>query len=338
MQVGIVGFPGSGKSTVFQALSPGGGGDRGGVSYGNIKVPDARVDRLAKIFKPKKTTYAEITFMDVAGGGGKVGGAFPPATIQAMRNADVLAHVIRAFESPMHETPPDPARDAQAFEEELVLLDLGVLEKMQERWKKAQKKGPEMDLLDRAVDALSEGRPLRTMDLSDLDRAVFQGVQLLSIRPLITVYNLSEEAWATSPLRANPGENAICICGQIEAEIAGMAVEEQADFLESLGLGEPARNAFIRAAYQMLDLISFLTAGEDECRAWNVRRGSNARKAAGRIHSDLERGFIRAEVYRPEDLEVFGTEAALKANGKMRLEGKDYIVQDGDVMHIRFNV
>lgn len=338
MQVGIVGFPGSGKSTVFKALSPGGGGDRGGVTYGNIKVPDARVDRLAKIFKPRKTTFAEITFMDVQGGGGKVGGAFPPTVIQAMRNADVLAHVIRGFESPFHEEPPSPERDRQAFADELILLDLGVLEKMQERWRKTNKKGPEMDTLDRAVDALNDGVPLRDLNLDENARAVFQGVQLLSIRPLITVYNLSEESWATSPLREAPGENAIAICGSIEAEIAGMPPEEQAEFLDGLGLGEPARNAFIRTAYHMLDLISFLTAGEDECRAWNIRRGMSARKAAGRIHSDLERGFIRAEVYRVEDLEHYGNEAALRSAGKIRLEGKDYVVQDGDVMNIRFNV
>lgn len=338
MQVGIVGFPGSGKSTVFKALSPGGGGDRGGVTYGNIKVPDARVDRLAAIFKPKKTTYAEITFMDVQGGGGKVGGAFSPSVVQAMRNADVLAHVVRGFESPLHDTPPNPERDQTAFSDELVLLDLGVLEKMQERWRKTNKKGPEMDLLDRAVDTLSNGAPLRVLNLNEQERAVFQGVQLLSIRPLVTVYNLSEEAWATSPLRDNPGENALALCGLIEADIAEMAPEEQAEFLDSLGLGEPARNVFIRTAYGMLDLISFLTAGEDECRAWPIRRGTTARKAAGRIHSDLERGFIRAEVYRLEDLIQCGSEAALRPAGKIRLEGKDYVVQDGDVMNIRFNV
>lgn len=337
MQVGIVGFPGSGKSTVFKALSPGGGGDRGGVTFGNIKVPDGRVDRLAAIFKPKKTTYAEITFMDVAGSG-KVGGAFSPAVIQAMRNADVLAHVIRAFESPFHEEPPTPERDRQAFADELVLLDLGVLEKMQERWRKTNKKGAEMDTLDRAVDTLNNGQPLRELGFTEVERAVFQGVQLLSIRPLITVYNLSEDAWASSPLRTSPGENAIAICGAIEAEIADMAPDEQSDFLQGLGLGEPARNTFIRAAYTMLDLISFLTAGEDECRAWNIKRGTNARKAAGRIHSDLERGFIRAEVYRTEDLEHYKNEAALRSAGKIRLEGKEYVVQDGDVMNIRFNV
>lgn len=338
MQVGICGFPSSGKSTVFQALSPGGGGDKGGITYGNIKVPDARVDQLSAIFRPKKTTYAEITFMDVGGGGGKVGGAFPPAVVNAMRNADVLVHVVRAFESPFHTDPPNPARERAAFGDELILLDLAVLEKSLERWKKANKKGQDVDLFERCVAALGEGTALRDLDLSEADRAHFQGIQLLSIRPLITLYNLSESAWATSPLRENPGPNALAICGQIEAEIAGMPAAEQADFLDGLGLGEPARNAFIRTAYAMMDLISFLTAGEDECRAWTVRRGTNARKAAGRIHSDLERGFIRAEVYRPEDLVQYGSEAAMKAAGKIRLEGKDYVVQDGDVMNIRFNV
>ena len=338
MQVGIVGFPQSGKSTVFQALSPGGGGERGGVTYGNIKVPDARVERLKQIFKPKKTTFAEITFMDVGGGGAKVGGAFSPAVVQAMRNADVLVHVVRAFDSPMHETPADPRRDRRAFEEELVLMDLGVLEKMHERWKKTNRTGTEMDILERAIAALENGQALRELNLGEQERAVFQGVQLLSIRPLVTLYNLDEAGWADSPLRAETSADALCICGQIEAEIASMPPEDQGDFLESLGIAEPARNAFIRTTYGLLDLISFLTAGEDECRTWDIKRGTVARKAAGRIHSDLDRGFIRAEVYRLEDLERLGSEAALTTAGKIRLEGKDDVVQEGDVMHIRFNV
>lgn len=338
MQVGICGFPGCGKSTVFRALSPGGGGERAGVSYGNIKVPDSRVDQLSALFKPKKTTYAEITFMDMGGGGGRVGGAFPPDVVSTMRNADVIVHVVRAFESPYLSEAPDPARDRRAFEEELILLDLGVLEKMHERWKKTNRKGPDMDTLERAIATLEGGEALRSLDLNEQERAVFQGVQLLSIRPLITLYNLSEEDWAGSPLRANPGPNAVAIAGLIEAEIAGMPAEDQADFLEGLGLGEPARNDFVRAAYGSLDLISFLTAGEDECRAWTIRRGTNARKAAGRIHSDLERGFIRAEVYRVEDLLAAGSESKMRSAGKIRVEGRDYIVADGDVINVRFNV
>src|SRR6185436_11570439 len=175
-------------------------------------------------------------------------------------------------------------------------------------------------------------------------KALGPGMQLLSMSPLITLYNLSEQAWAdpkNGPLRATrqaPMAAWLAICGAIEVEIASLPPAEQAEFLEGLGLGEPARNVFIRTAYALLDLISFLTSGPDECRAWPLRRGTIARKAAGKVHSDIERGFIRAEIYRPEDLKVALSEAALKAQGKIRVEGKDYVVQDGDVANFRFNV
>ncbi len=340
MRIGICGYPGSGKSTVFQALSPGAtsSGRGGGVSYGNIKVPDARVDRLAQIFSPKKTTYAEITFMDVGGQGGRTGGAFPAAVLQAMRNADVLVHVVRAFASPMHADPPQPERDVANFNEELVLLDLEILEKRQVRFRKENRKGGEVGVNSRCVAWLEEGRPLRDLPLSEEELATLQGIQLLSQRPLITLYNLGESEWEDSPLRQRDEPGSLAICGQLEADIAGMDAEEQAEFLEELGLGEPARDEFIRTAYSALKLMSFLTAGKDECRAWTVKQGVNAQRAAGAIHSDLERGFIRAEVYQLADLEELGSEAALKAAGRMRVEGRSYIVQDGDVLNIRFKV
>jgi ribosome-binding ATPase len=343
MRVGICGYPGSGKSTVFTALAPGGKTDRE-IAYGNIKVPDARVDFLAAVFKPKKTTYAEITFVDVGGGAGRAG-AFPPEVVQAMRNADVLVHVVRGFDNPNLSAAPDPVRSVQQFNDELLLLDLGLIEKRMERFKKEAKKGAEVDVTKRCLDHLEKGEALRTLTLSDEElKALGPGVQLLSMSPLITLYNLSEAAWsdaANAGLReSKTGTNSasLAICGSIEAEIGAMAPEEQAEFLEGLGIGEPARNGFIRSAYGMLDLISFLTAGPDECRAWPIRRGTVARKAAGKVHSDIERGFIRAEIYRPDDLKAFGNEAALKAAGKMRVEGKDYVMQDGDVVNFRFNV
>jgi GTP-binding protein YchF len=339
MRVGICGFPSSGKSTVFQALSPGASAAaRGGITYGNIKVPDNRVDQLAGIFSPKKTTYAEVTFMDVGATGGGPGGAFPPDVVQAMRNADVLVHVVRAFDSPYATEDPDPARDVGRFNDELVLLDLAILEKRGERFAKEHKQGAEVDINARCVDALEDGHPLRDLGLSDDDRKTLTGIQLLSLAPLITLYNLSEDSWENSPLRANEEKGQMCICGEIEAEIAELDGEDQAEFLEGLGLGEPARNGFIRTTYAALNLISFLTSGPDECRAWTITRGMNAQRSAGRIHSDLERGFIRAEVYQLEDLLEHGSEAALKPAGKLRVEGKNYIVQDGDVMNIRFNV
>lgn len=345
MRVGICGYPGSGKSTVFSALAPGGKTDRE-VAFGNIKVPDSRVDFLASVFHPKKTTYAEITFVDVGGGGrGGAGGAFPPDVVQAMRNVDVLVHVARGFENPSLTTAPDPSRDERMFNDELLLLDLGVMEKRMERFKKEAKKGAEVDATKRCLDHLENSEPLRTLALAEEEiKALGPGIQLLSMTPLITLYNLSEQAWAdpkNAGLRETKSEKnsaSMAICGAIEAEIAAMPAAEQTEFLQGLGLGEPARNEFVRTAYRLLDLISFLTAGPDECRAWPLRRGTAARKAAGKVHSDIERGFIRAEIYRPEDLKTVGSEAALKAQGKLRVEGKDYVMADGDVVNFRFNV
>jgi GTP-binding protein YchF len=344
MRVGICGYPGSGKSTVFTALAPGGRTDRE-VAFGNIKVPDERVDFLSAVFKPKKSTLAEITFVDVGGGRGAGSGAFPPEVVQAMRNADVLVHVARGFENPSLTAAADPARDERMFNDELLLLDLGVMEKRMERFKKEAKKGPEVDATKKCIDHLEKGEALRTLALAEEEiRALGPGIQLLSMSPLITLYNLSEEAWGdpkNAPLREIKASNnsaSMAICGAIEAEIAALPPAEQTDFLQGLGIGEPARNEFVRTAYRLLDLISFLTAGPDECRAWPIRRGTVARKAAGKVHSDIERGFIRAEIYRPEDLKVAGTEAALKTQGKIRVEGKDYVMQDGDVVNFRFNV
>jgi len=344
MRVGICGYPGSGKSTIFRALAPGAGGDRE-IAYGSIKVPDERVEYLSTLFHTKKKTLAEITFVDVGAGGAKSGGAFPPEVIQAMRNVDALVDVVRGFENPMVAAAPDPVRDERAFDDELLLMDLGLLEKRVERMTKERKTGPELEMSKKCLAHLEKGEPLRTMGLTEDDRKnLGQGVQLLSMTPLITLYNLSEQAWndaANAKLKevqVDATSAHLALCGAIEADIAAMPEAEQKDFLEALGLGEPARNVFIKTAYRMLDYISFLTAGEDECRAWNIRRGTVARKAAGKVHSDIERGFIRAEIYRPEDLKALGTEAALKSAGKLRVEGKDYVMQDGDVVNFRFNV
>jgi GTP-binding protein YchF len=345
MRVGICGYPGSGKSTIFTALAPGAHSDGKGVAYGNIKVPDDRVDRLAAIFHPKKSTYAEITFVDVGAGRKSAKGAFPPDVLENMRNTDLLVHVVRVFDNPNLSEPADPARDMALFRDELILLDLAILEKRQDRWRRESRKGLEVEVNDRCVACLRGGAPLRTLELTRDERATLRGVQLLSRRPLLTLFNLSEEAWedpATAHLRApataEDGAMSLALCGSIEAEVAQLDPGEQQDFLDALGLGEPARNPFIRAAYQLLDLISILTCGPDECRAWPIRRDTPARRAAGAIHSDMERGFIRAEVYRVEEIEDARTEAELKKRGKLRIEGKDYVVQDGDIFHVLFNV
>lgn len=344
MRVGICGFPGSGKTTVFSALAPGAKPDGKGVTYGNIKVPDERVERLSAIFSPRKKTLAEIIFVDVGEAGSAAKGAFSPEVVQNMRNMDVLVHVVRGFDSAMLGEAADPDRDVSLFSDEIVLLDHTILEKRAARFKKENRKGLEVDVSDRCIAALENGQPLRELEFNADELMTLTGIQLLSIRPLVTLYNLSESAWGESQwaylkeVKRSTNAVSMALSGAIEAEVAQMDEAEQADFLHELGLGEPARNPFIREVYGMLDLISFLTAGNDECRAWTVRRGSNARKSAGRIHSDIERGFIRAEVYRVEELEAVGTEAELKKIGKIRVEGKDYITQDGDVMHFRFNV
>ncbi len=346
MHVGICGYPGSGKTTVFSALAPGSATGRG-VTYGNIKVPDLRVDALAEIFHPKKKVYAECTFLDVGGtGGARPGsGAFPSDTVQHMRNADVLVHVVRAFDNPMLVEDQDLARDITRFDDELLLIDLTVLEKRHERFRKSNDKSLDARVTAKCVAHLEEGEPLRTLPLNDEELATLTGIQLLSGKPLIVLANLGEDEWeddANATWRAlrdeGPNRLAMGLCGQMEAEIATMDDEDQGEFLEALGITEPARNAFIQAAYRLLDLISFLTAGPDECRAWPVRRGSVARKAAGKVHSDIERGFIRAEIYRLEELQEFGSEAELKKQGKLRVEGKDYVMVDGDVVNYRFNV
>jgi ribosome-binding ATPase len=345
MRVGICGYPGSGKSTVFAALAPGGSPSKGGVSYGNIKVPDARVDRLKAIFSPKKTTYAEITFVDFGVSGTAARGAFSSEILQHMRNADVLVHVVRVFNNPMLSDAEDPQRDVSLFNDELVLLDATVLDRRGDRWRRENKKGREVEVNATCLAHLEDGEPLRTLALSEDDVATLTGIQLLSLKPLLTLYSFSEDNWedeshaALRETTQSNNEASLGICGELEAEIASMDdPADQAEFLEGLGLGEPARNSFIRTAYGLLDLISFLTAGEDECRAWPIRRGISARKAAGKIHSDIERGFIRAEVYRLEDLAEEGSEAALKKAGKHRVEGKEYTVVDGDVVNFRFNV
>jgi hypothetical protein len=345
VHVGICGYPGSGKSTVFQALAPGARTGKG-VTYGNVKVPDGRVDRLATIFKPKKTTFAEVTFLDFGGTAGNVKtGAFPPELVQNMRNADLLVHVVRVFANPMVMDDVSPSRDEGRFGEELLLIDLAVLERRATRQRKENKKGLEVEVNTMCVEHLEEGEPLRSLGLSDDQRKTLTGIQLLSSKPLITLYNFSEDNWEEADhaalretTRPRTGELSMALCGEMELEIASLDDGDQGEFLEALGLSEPARDSFIKAAYGLLDYISFLTAGPDECRAWPLRRDTVARKAAGKIHSDIERGFIRARIYRLEDLESLGSEAAVKAAGKLRIEGKEYVMQDGDVVDYAFNV
>ncbi len=344
MQVGITGFPRSGKTTVFQALAPGVSPGRD-VTYGNIKVPDPRVQNLAEHYQPKKVTYAEVTFVDIGGTPGAEVKALSAKTIAAMRNADALVHVVRAFEDGSHARAADPARDTADFAAELILADYEVVEKRLDRLRRERAQTTERAALERCFEALEAETPLRELDFTPDELKSMSGYALVSLSPLITLYNLGEEQWADptwaqwkQPEAAGEAQVALGICGQMEMELAALDAEEQGEFLEMLELDEPARFAFIKKAYELLELISFLTSGPDECRAWTLRSGSSAPTAAGKIHSDLEQGFIRAEVLAWEHWLEHGSEAAAKAAGVYRVEGKGYIVQDGDILNIRFNV
>jgi GTP-binding protein YchF len=353
MKVGLVGFAGSGKTTIFNTLTGltaevGGYGAREKANIGVIKVPDHRVDKLAEIFNPKKKTFAEISFVDVAGpqveDAEQTQSGLDPKLVQHMREVDALVHVVRGFDNAMVSQAADPVRDIRAFDDELVLTDLVQIENRIARLKKEKDSARENDLMLRLKTALEEEQPLRNLDLTHEDLALIAGFRFLSLKPLLLLINQREDE-ASRSASADVAEIAearnlsvIAMAGKVEMEIAQLAPDEQREFLQDLGIAEPARDRFIRAAYSLLDLISFLTSGEDECRAWSIKRGTTAHKAAGVIHSDIERGFIRAEVIRFEDLAEFGSEARCREHGKLRLEGKEYVVLDGDVVHFRFNV
>jgi len=346
MKAGLVGYSQSGKTTLFNALTglhKGGGAGRGQVNLGAIKVPDPRIDALSAIFKPKKTTYAEMHFVDVPGPAGK-GTGLDAEALKALAGVDSFCLVVRGFPA-ADGTPADPERELRDFDAELVLHDLALVEKRLDRLRKEGHKGTgEFHELERLHAQLDDGKPLRGMRWSDAEEKELVHFAFLSRRPLLVVLNVGEDAAATPPPAAveavarERGCEVLSLCAAVEAEIAELAPAEQPEFLASIGLAEPAQARFIRAAYHLLDLISFFTVGEDEVRAWPIRRGDRAPRAAGRIHSDLERGFIRAEVVHYDDFIALGSESKARQEGKLRLEGKEYVVQDGDILNIRFAV
>jgi len=345
MKVGLVGFAGSGKTTVFNTMTgldvPVGYG--GEVRLGIVRVPDERIDRLSGIFKPKKTTYAEISFCDVPGEHGAKKG-LSPKTLQQIRDQEALCLVVRDFQSASVEGKPDPLGELEAFHTECVFADLEIVDKRLQRAKKEQASPAEIAAFQTAHAALESERPIRSIPEAELDRAHFKGFGLLSDRPLLVAVNVGEDR-ASQPLAPELAKRiseldaaGLTLCASVEADISTMGAAEQAEFLRDLGVETSALHRFIRTAYGLLDLISFFTVGEDEVRAWTIRRGTKARRAAGKIHSDLERGFIRAEVIPYATFLEHGSETAVKAAGKLRVEGQDYVVQDGDIVHVRFNV
>jgi GTP-binding protein YchF len=322
---------------------------------GISKVPDPRLDRLTAMFNPKKRVPATIEFTDLVAPGRS--GAAALVDVAGYKNADALVHVVRAFRDEAVPHPAgsvSPARDAQAMEDELILADLGVVERRLERMEKDLKKNKspdldkEKDLLVRCRTALENGQPLRALGLAGEDLRRLRGFQLLSAKPLLVVINLDEadvesaasvdraaEQTGLTAFLAREGTRAVPVCSKIELEIAALEPADAQAFLTDLGLAESGLDRVIRASYDLLGYMSFFTVGEDECRAWSIRRGTIALDAAGEIHSDISRGFIRAEVVGYDPFIARGSMQACRDHGELRLEGKEYVVQDGDIINFR---
>ena len=358
LRAGLIGFPSSGKTSLFQLLTsikdatPRGG--KADANVGVARVPDDRLDEMTALFNPRKRVPATVEFADIAGAGGAKAGAQALLDVAPFRNADALLHVVRMFRDPSVPHPAgsvDAARDVRAMEDEVILADLGVVERRLERLEREIKKTntpelrKEQEILQRCREALEAGRPLRALELAADDAKRLRGFQFLSAKPLLIVLNLDEADLANAQdavklagiedFLTGAATRAVPICAKIELEIAELDDADRAAFMADLGLDESGLDRVIRASYDLLGYISFFTVGEDECRAWSIPRDTPAVLAAGEIHSDISRGFIRAEVVRYEHLLARRTLAACRDHGELRLEGKEYIVLDGDVINFR---
>jgi hypothetical protein len=341
MKVGLIGLRGSGKTTIFNMLT----GLRADIGYkaevhlGVIKVPDPRVDRLSQILKPRKTTYAEIRFTDFppseAGerlqGGGEL--------LSQMRDVDAIALVLRDFG-----LDANPLKELSGLLAEMILADLAVVENRLTRLKKEKGRPQESELLERCRKTLENDESLRNLSFTPEEEILLSGFGFLSRKPVLALFNATDEQAGKPVPLAYQKElerhkiEGLVLAGKLETEIGQIDEADRKNFLKEMGIQEPARDRFIHASYRVLDLISFFTTVSDEARAWTIKRGTPARKAAGKIHSDMEQGFIRAEVVAYEDYAALGSEAKCRETGKLRLEGKDYVVQDGDIIHFRFNI
>ena len=356
MRIGILGFPRSGKTTLFNVLArahaPTGtfASAAGGIHVGTVLVPDPRLEALRDLFEPKKYTPARVEYVDLAGPPSGEDAAAATLLPQQITTADLLLVVVRAFEDPAVHHPRgsvDPIRDATAFGEELLLKDMAVLEGRLDRVRKAKRVGQkgveaELALLERCLASLESGKPLREVGFDEEEEKMLRGFGLLTGRPMLVAFNVGEDRAKGAGLAASwgdrPGTAAVEICGKVEMEIADLSEKEASEYMELLGIRESGLTRVIRLSYDLLGVLSFFTVGKDEVRAWTVPVGTRAVRAAGAIHSDLERGFIRAEVVPGSDLLAAGGLAEAKSRNLMRVEGKDYVVRDGDVLNIRFSV
>ena len=364
MKLGIVGLPNVGKSTLFNALTNAGAQSANypfctiDPNVGIVTVPDKRLDKLAEMYSPEKYTPAVIEFVDIAGlvKGASKGEGLGNKFLSNIREVDAIVHVVRCFEDSniIHvDGNINSLRDVETINLELILSDLEIVEKRLDRVRKNAKNDksllPELDLLERIYDALENGKSARSVQMTEEEEAMLSDVRLLSQKPIIYVANIAEDEvsggyesnenyMALKKYADDEGAGIIAVCAQIEAELASLEGDEKSEFLSELGIEESGLDKLIKASYSLLGLISYLTAGPKEVRAWTIKKGTKAPQAAGKIHSDFERGFIRAEIVAFDDLIREGNMNTVKEKGLLRSEGKDYVIQDGDVVLFRFNV